>query len=159
MLRPLALILALLGSPVMAQQVVEFGGLAQDPTQPVSVDADSLSVNQADGSATFNGNVRVAQGEMRLGAQAIRVIYGEEEGEIRSLDATGGVTLANGQIAAEAQTATYTIASGKVEMTGDVLLTQGQSTIAGQKLIIDLQAGTGTMEGRVQTLFRPEQKQ
>jgi len=159
MLKPLALLLVL-AAPAFAQQaVVEFDGLSQDPSAPVSVDADTLSVNQTDGTATFSGNVRVAQGEMRLAAQEIRVIYGEEEGEIRSLDATGGVTLANGDIAAESQTATYTIASGLVEMAGDVVLTQGQSTIAGQGLTIDLQAGTGTMQGRVQTVFRPEGQQ
>lgn len=161
MLKTLSLLLALsLPATAMAQQaVVEFGGLAQDPTAPVSVDADSLSVSQTDGTATFTGNVRVAQGEMRLQAAEVRVVYGEAEGEIRSLDATGGVTLANGGVAAQAQQATYAIASGTVVMTGDVVLTQGQSTIAGQKLLIDLQGGTGTMEGRVQTLFRPEPKQ
>jgi lipopolysaccharide export system protein LptA len=40
-------------------------------------------------------------------------------------------------------------------MTGDVLLTQSGSALSGQKLVIDLKAGTGVMEGRVQTVFQP----
>ncbi|MDZ4096892.1 MAG: lipopolysaccharide transport periplasmic protein LptA, partial [Paracoccaceae bacterium] len=40
----------------------------------------------------------------------------------------------------------------------DVLLTQGQTAIAGQKMVADLKAGTAVMEGRVQTTFLPGAK-
>lgn len=156
------ILLACLSSPVMAlaqTAQIDLGGARQDTSAPLSVDADQLSVDQATGVATFTGNVRVAQGEMLLVADAVRVEYGEAEGEIRTLHATGNVTLANGDMAAEAQQAAYTIASGQIEMTGDVLLTQGASTIAGQKLVIDAAAGTGRMEGRVQTVFQPGRPQ
>lgn len=158
-LLPLLLALSLPVAAFAQQAQIDFGGLSQDPSAPVTVDADSLSVNQTEGTATFTGNVRVAQAEMRLSAAEVQVEYGETEGEITRLHATGGVTLANGDVAAEAREATYTIAAGTVQMDGDVLLTQGQSTISGQSLLIDLQAGTGTMQGRVQTLFRPEAKE
>lgn len=134
---------------------VAFGGLQQDTSLPVEIQADQLAVNQADGSATFSGNVLVGQGEMRLSAGQVRVEYGAEGGAIERLHASGGVTLANKAEAAESVEAVYTIASGQVVMTGDVLLTQGQSALSGQKLVIDLKAGTGVMEGRVQTVFQP----
>lgn len=150
----LCLALAAAPLPLAAQQAgVSFGGLKQDTSAPVQVSADSLQVNQADGSAVFTGNVRIDQGEMRMEAGEVSVTYGSSGGSIESLHATGGVTLTAGQEAAEAQEATYTIASGAVVMTGDVLLTQGQSTLASQKLTIDLTTGTGTMEGRVRTVF------
>ena len=57
--------------------------------------------------------------------------------------------------AAEAREAVYTVAAGIVEMTGDVLLTQGASALSGQRLVLDLKAGTGVMEGRVSTTFVP----
>ncbi|OHC43696.1 MAG: lipopolysaccharide transport periplasmic protein LptA [Rhodobacteraceae bacterium GWE1_64_9] len=146
-------------SGAMAQQAsVAFGGLKQDTTLPVEVQADSLAVNQADGSAVFTGNVLVGQGEMRLSAASVRVEYDDGGKAIRRLHATGGVTLASASEAAEAREAVYTIDSGEVVMTGDVLLTQGQSAIAGQKLVIDLKAGTGVMEGRVSTVFVPGKK-
>jgi lipopolysaccharide export system protein LptA len=36
-----------------------------------------------------------------------------------------------------------------------VLLTQGTTTISGERLVYNLDAGTGTMDGRVQTVFTP----
>lgn len=137
---------------------VAFGGLKQDTTLPVKIDADQLTVNQADGSAIFTGNVLAAQGDMRLSAAVVVVQYTADGKAIERLHATGGVTLANLTEAAEAQEAVYTIASGLVVMTGDVLLTQGTSAISGQKLVIELESGIGTMEGRVQTVFVPATK-
>ena len=148
----------LLSLPAMAQQAqVAFGGLKQDTTLPVEIEADNLTVNNADGSAEFTGNVLVGQGDMRLTAGTIRVEYGTDGKSINRLIASGGVTLASASEAAEAREAIYTIATGEVVMTGDVLLTQGQTALSGQKLVIDLKAGTGRMEGRVQTTFIPGQ--
>lgn len=134
---------------------VAFGGLKQDTSLPVEISADQLAVDQANGSAVFSGNVLVGQGEMRLSAGSVRVQYGADGKSIDRLHAAGGVTLANRNEAAEAREAVYTIATGQVVMTGDVLLTQGQSALSGQKLVIDLKAGSGVMEGRVQTIFVP----
>jgi lipopolysaccharide export system protein LptA len=145
-----------LGAPARAQEAtIAFGGLKQDTSLPVEIEADSLTVNNADGTAVFTGNVLVGQGEMRLSAGSVRVEYGTDGKTINRLFASGGVTLANQSEAAEAQEAIYTIGSGEVVMTGSVLLTQGQTALSGQKLVINLQSGTGTMEGRVQTTFVP----
>lgn len=133
-----------------------FGGIRADTSLPVEVTADQLAVNQTDGTATFSGNVLVAQGEMRLSAAEVLVEYGtEDRSQIARLHATGGVTLVSGADAAEAAEAVYTIDSGDVVMTGNVLLTQGANTITGQKLTVDLKTGTGRMEGRVKTVLQP----
>ncbi|MDR0810327.1 MAG: lipopolysaccharide transport periplasmic protein LptA [Gemmobacter sp.] len=163
MLRLLAplVVLCALAAPVavIAQQAqIAFGGLRQDTSLPVQVDAESLTVDQADGSATFSGNVRVEQGTMRLAAAMVRVEYAPGGGAISQLHASGGVTFVNAADAAEAKEAVYSIAEGRVVMTGDVLLTQGRSAISGQKLVIDLKAGTGVMEGGVSTVFVPGSK-
>jgi lipopolysaccharide export system protein LptA len=135
---------------------VAFKGLKQDTTLPVEVTADSLAVDQATGVATFSGNVRVAQGALVMTAGEIRVEYAAEAGQIAKLHAKGGVTFANAGDAAEATEAIYTIDSGSLVMSGNVLLTQGKTAISGQKLAIDLKAGSGVMEGRVQTVFQPK---
>lgn len=152
----LAAALAAGAAPALAQGTnVSFGGLTADTHLPVEVTAESLTVSQADGTAVFVGNVLVIQGEMRMQADEIRVEYDTDGKAIRRLHASGGVLLVNATDAAEAQTATYTIASGVVEMTGDVLMTQGPAAIKGQKLTIDLKTGTGRMEGGVTTTFTP----
>lgn len=152
----LALLLGALSAPVTAQEAkIAFGDLSQDTTLPVEIEADSLSVNNADGTAVFAGNVLVGQGEMRLAAAEVRVEYAPDGRAIRRLFATGGVTIANLADAAEAREAEYTIDTGIIVLTGDVLLTQGASAMTGQKLTINLKDGTGVMEGRVSTTFVP----
>ena len=155
--RALFLGLALMGAtPALSQQAaIDFGGLSQDTSLPVEVAADNLDVNQNDGSAVFTGNVLVTQGEMKLSADRIQVSYaGGDEGRIKTLNAIGAVTLVNGAEAAEAGEAVYDIDEGNVVMTGDVLLTQGQTALSGNRLVIDLTSGTGRMEGRVRTIFQ-----
>ena len=150
------LVIGLTSAMAMAQQAnIAFGGMKQDTSLPVTLDADTLSINNADGTARFSGNVVVVQGEMRLTAAEVQVEYTPDGGGIKTLHAMGGVTLINAADAAEAKEAIYTIEFGNVVMTGDVLLTQGANAISGQKLVINLKAGSGVMEGRVQTVFNP----
>ena len=156
-LKPLFLAsLLMAAAPALAEGTnVSFGGLKADTSLPVEVTAENLSVNQADGTADFSGNVLVKQGAMRLEAGNIRVEYSADGKDISRLHASGGVLLVNATDAAQAATAVYTIASGEVVMSGDVLMTQGQTAIKGQKLIINLKTGTGRMEGGVTTTFTP----
>ena len=146
---------ALLVGSAQAQQKIAFGELNQDTTLPVEVSAYQLAVNNADGSAVFSGNVVVTQGEMKLAAAEVKVTYETEQNDIKELVASGGVTVTNLGDAAEAQEAVYTIDSGVIVLSGDVLLTQGPSAMAGQKLTINLKDGTGVMDGRVTTTFVP----
>lgn len=134
---------------------IAFGDLNQDTTLPVEVQADQLAVNNADGTAVFSGNVQVVQGKMVLAAAEVAVKYRVDGNAIEQLLASGGVTISNLGDAAEAREAVYTIDSGVIVLTGDVVLTQGPSAMAGQKLTINLKDGTGIMEGRVTTTFVP----
>ena len=135
---------------------VAFGAIKADPTLPVEVTADSLDVNQADGSAEFRGNVKVGQGEMRLSAQRVLVIYDQENRGIQRMEAVGDVVLVNGPDAAEADRADYSIDTGVIVMTGDVLLTQGPNAITSEKMTVNLTTGTAQMVGRVKTILNPK---
>ena len=132
---------------------VAFGTIAADPTLPVEVTAEGLDVNQTDGTAIFTGNVLIIQGEMRLAAQRVLVVYNQEEGGIKRLVASEGVTLVSGPDAAEADDADYTIESGVILMTGNVLLTQGPNALTSQNMTINLIDGTANMTGRVKTIL------
>jgi lipopolysaccharide export system protein LptA len=148
-----------LAAPALAQQAdVRFGGLTQDTSLPVEVTSESLSVDQSDGSAVFAGNVLVKQGEMRMTAATIRVEYTDGGQGIQRLHASGGVTLVSPTDAAEADDAIYSIESGSMVMTGNVLMTQGAAAISGEKLTVNLKNGTGTVTGGVKTIFTPGTK-
>ncbi len=144
------------GAVVAQGASVAFGTFKADPTLPVEVTSDTLDVNQADGSAEFIGNVLVGQGEMRLSAQKVRVIYDQQAGGIQHLLATGDVVLVNGPDAAEADRAEYTIVSGVIVMTGNVLLTQGQNALTSDRMTVNLTNGTANMVGRVKTILRKD---
>lgn len=151
-----AFLILLTALPAAGQTAVTFGGIKADPTRPVEVTADSLSVSQADGTAVFTGNVVIVQGDMRLAAAVVQVEYAkDDQKKIERLHATGGVTLAAGSDAAEAKEAVYTVSLSTIRMTGDVLLTQGQNVMSGQSLDIDLKSGVARMEGRVKTVLQP----
>lgn len=157
---PFVLLAALLAAGQTAAQSgeaqVSFGGLRQDPTLPVEVTSEELQVDQEDGTALFTGDVLVTQGALRLTAPRLRVTYTEDRGGgIEEVHATGGVTLVNGPEAAESDEAVYTVGTGQVVMSGDVLLTQGEAALSGDALDIDLATGTGRMRGRVRSIFRP----
>lgn len=152
----LGLVLAISPAVAIAQQV-GFGGLKADPSQPVEVTADKLDVDQSNGQALFTGNVLVGQGEMRLAAPRLLVIY-KEDGGIERLEATGGVTLTSGEDAAEAERADYTIDSGVVIMRGNVLLTQGTNVLTANEMTVNLTSGTAQMGGRVKTVLNPAKK-
>lgn len=137
---------------------VALGGLAFDNAEPIEVSADNLSVDPNDGAAIFEGNVIVAQGPLRLAAEFIRVEYatdadGNQSPSIGQVKASGGVTFVNGADAAEAAEAVYSVETGDLVLSGAVLLTQGQNVISGDRLVVDLNAGTGRMEGQVRTSF------
>lgn len=133
---------------------VALGGLQQDTTLPVEVSADSLSVDQENGTAVFDGNVVIGQGEMRLAAGRVLVVYAEDQSRIRRLEASGGVTLVTGPDAAEAERADYDIDAGTVVMSGDVLLTQGTNALTSDSMTVDLKTGSAEMQGRVKTVLQ-----
>lgn len=155
-------VMVLLGFAGMAQaqgMQVAFGSVEQDSSLPVEVTADNLDVDQNDGTAVFTGNVLIGQGEMRLSAPWVLVVYLEDRSGIERLQAKGGVTLVSGEDAAEAQQADYNVQTGLIEMEGEVLLVQGLTALTADKLFVNTVAGTARMTGRVKTVLQPEPKQ
>jgi lipopolysaccharide export system protein LptA len=134
---------------------VAFGSTVQDSGLPVEVTAENLDVDQSDGTAIFTGNVLIGQGQMRLLAPRVLVVYLEDRSGIARLLATGGVTLVSGDDAAEAREAEYNVQSGMIEMAGDVLLVQGGTALTADKMTVDTVAGTARMSGQVKTVLQP----
>ncbi|SPF79364.1 lipopolysaccharide transport periplasmic protein LptA [Pseudoprimorskyibacter insulae] len=134
---------------------VGFGASEHDTSQPVEVSADSLKVNQDDGTAIYSGNVVIVQGQMRLAAAEVIVIFNKDRSAIDMLKASGGVTLVSGPDAAEAQNADYAVETGNVVMTGNVLLTQGTNAATAERMDLNLETGQANLSGRVTTILQP----
>jgi lipopolysaccharide export system protein LptA len=149
--------LMLLAASAAAQEAqIAFKGLRAAADAPVEITADTLEISDQDQTAVFKGNVVMIQGDVRLSAKEVLVDYAKgDKTKIDRLTATGGVLLASPSEAAEAEQAVYSLTSREIEMTGSVLLTQGQSVMSGQTLFVNLDAGTGRMEGRVKAVLNP----
>ena len=157
MLRPLAFCAALFvvtAAVAPAQSNVNLGGIEVDTTAAIEVTADSLSVEQDSGQAIFDGNVLIIQGDLRLSAGRVEVVYGTDTSEIARLIASEGVTFVTADEAAEAQQANYDVSTGILVLTGDVLLTQGASAISAGQMTINVTDGTASMDGRVRTVLQ-----
>lgn len=140
-------------APAGAQTNINLGAVNADPNAPVEITADNLSIDQASGTAVFQGNVILGQGDLRLSADRIQVIYNDASGDISRLSASGGVTFVTATEAAEAASAEYNLDAGTLDMSGDVLLTQGASAISADRMSVNLSTGAARMEGRVRTIF------
>jgi lipopolysaccharide export system protein LptA len=148
--------LAALPFPAGAQTNIRLGGVSADPTAPVEVSADNLSVDQDSGKAVYSGNVKIGQGDLRLSAGQVEVIYTETSGTIATLRASDGVTFATATEAAEAASADYDLENGTLTLIGNVLLTQGASAISADRMVISLKDGLAQMSGNVRTVFQQD---
>lgn len=133
---------------------IAFGDRQQDTNAPIDVTSEKLAIDEESNTALFTGDVVVIQDTMTLYAPWVKVFYNDEQSEIESMKATGGVTVLQNEEAAEAEEADYNLANEVMVMTGDVLVTQKLSAIAADKMTIKLDDGTALMTGRVKTLLR-----
>lgn len=150
----LAGLLLSLALPASAQVDIGFGGVSYDGRQPVEVTADGLTIDQTTGEAVFTGNVIVIQGDLRMAAGAVRIVYSTDGAQdVREVIATGGVLVTRGTDAAEGGSARFDVASALLTLTGDVLVTQGPTAIAGDSMVVNMRTGNGSVDGRVRTVL------
>jgi lipopolysaccharide export system protein LptA len=173
------------GSPV--QSMIQGGG-SQD--QPVQIDAASLEVRDKSKVATFSGNVQVVQGDTTMKCQKLVVFYGEEVGiaqqaggeakpppkpagdapksaqNIRRIEARGGVTVVTKDQNASGDLGVYDLIQKTITLTGNVVVSQGQNVIHGERVVVDTVSGNARVEssnqgggaatpGRVRALIQP----
>lgn len=161
--------LAMTPGAVLAQGAADLN-FKHDSSQPIEITADTLDVAQEDQTAIFSGNVVSIQGELRLGADNLRVYYrgGEArmagQGAISRLDAIGAVAVSSPRETATSEWAVYDVDSGQITLGGNVVLTRGENVLRGEQLVIDLESGRSRIVGapssggRVKGLFIPAKK-
>lgn len=176
----LAMVLAtlLVAGPAAAQTATSvpnaLQGFSRNRDQPVRINADGLEVRDKDKVAVFSGNVVVTQGDTTLRSKDLLVYYEgsvsaqaggspqtgtdpAQKGQIRKLEATGGVVVKTKDQTATGDNGVFDMKTNTVTMVGKpVVLTQGPNVIRGQKLVVDLVTGVSKFEGgRVESLIVP----
>lgn len=163
--RPWLLAALVMAAPCVAaaQATIPFGEIAIDGDSPIEIIAETLEVDQEEGTATFTGEVMVSQDELRLWADVVRVEYDlatdAEPGGISLVHAIGNVVMVTATEAAESEEAVYDLELGRITMTGDVVLVQGGSALAGDRLVWELERGAGRMDGNIRSVILRQDRQ
>ena len=132
------------GAPAQAQALANHNSNA-----PVDVDAGSIEVQDRADRAIFSGGVTVTQAGLTVKAPRMTVAYSNTAGtQVNRLDATGGVTVTKGDETAKGNVAIYDLDKRLITMVGNVQLQQGASHLTGGRLVIDLNSGRATVDGR-----------
>ena len=153
-------------------------GFSQNREQPVKIEAATLEVREKDKLATFSGNVNLTQGDTNLKCKLLVVHYEQDlkkpamtaatatpgsksEQRISKLEAKGGVVVTQKEQTATGDSGLFDMRSNTVTLLGNVVVTQGQNVLRGERLVVDLTTGVSRVEsgssgqGRVQGLFLP----
>jgi len=161
-----------------AQNVAtNFGGFSDNSNEPIKIEADTLEVQDDNRIAIFSGNVKAVQGKMTMRSKRLKVKYsGEQAAGATKEDKSGGTQItsitAEGKVLIESgdnQTATsdwafFDVIKQTVTISGNVVLSQGENVIEGDKLVIDLKtsrsrfvnSGDPSKRKRVRGLFMPK---
>ena len=150
---------------------------------PVQIDAKTLEVRDKSKIATFSGKVKVVQGDTTMHCDKLVVFYGQEIGiadnkqavqasadpgalpgaqNIRRIEAHGNVTVTDKDQSAKGEIGVYDLRAKTVTLTGNVVVSQGNNVIHGERVVVDtvtgnahVEAAPGTSQGRVRALIIP----
>ena|GEM_PF-336955 len=128
-------------------------GAKPGETKPRDVTAENTSSSKSDGVAASN-EVPVADGDST-----------ESKGGVTKIEAKGNVVITSGKDqTTTSDWALYDVPAQLVTVGGNVVLTQGQNVLKGNRLLIDLKTGESRFEntgdtaagGRIRGLFMPK---
>jgi lipopolysaccharide export system protein LptA len=136
---------ASLGLQQLAAQAI--GG--HNSNAPVNYAADRIELQDKAQRVVLSGNVDVTQGDLRMRAARTTVAYTNQGSlKIQRLDATGGVTVTRGTESARGDVAVYDFNRRIITMAGNVALRRGADTLNGGRLVMDLDSGISSVDGR-----------
>jgi len=160
-------------APLQAQSLSEnMAGLTAKTDQPIDIESDTLEVLDDEKRAIFRGNVKAVQGGMTLRSGELLVNYSGGEGlsgansRITNIRADGKVLITTDKNqTATSDWALFDVTSQQVTIGGNVVLSQGENVIKGDRLVIDLKTGRSRFENegqvaakkRVRGIFKPKQ--
>jgi lipopolysaccharide export system protein LptA len=148
-------------------------GFSANRGKPIKIAANQLEVRDKEKIATFSGDVHVIQGDTDLRCKVLVVYYEDDvpnagapaaqaapggQQQIRRMEAKGSVIVTQKDQTATGDNADYDVRLDTVTLTGNVVVTQGQNVLRGQKLVANTTTGVSRMEmpsgGRVEGLFQ-----
>jgi len=132
-----------------AQQLSAQGLGSHNSNAPVNYAADRIELQDRQNRVVLSGNVVINQGDLTVRSARTTVAY-TNAGELRiqRIDATGGVNVARGNESARGDVAIYDFNKRIITMVGNVALRRGSDTLNGGRMVIDLDTGLSSIDGR-----------
>ncbi|WP_271167332.1 LptA/OstA family protein [Hansschlegelia plantiphila] len=184
-------VLALAAPATAQQAVTSaFSGFSVRSDEPTNVEADNLEVRDQEHAAIFSGNVVMKQGISTLQTRKLTIYYYDKDkpapaagnapkpiqGEtknpsggakpesgrdIRKMEAEGDVVVTQNDQKATGARGVFDTQANTADLTGGVVVTQGDNVIRGDRLHVNLTTQTSRIEssgggGRVQGVFKPK---
>ena len=109
------------------------------------VTADKLRVDHKRRTAQFEGNVRATFKKLTLTCRKMSLHY-DDAGEVKSLVASGSVTVIQADVRATASAVKLDSKSGRLVLTGDPVLTKGTHRLTGKRIEVDLASGRAEVQ-------------
>ncbi|HEX2255305.1 MAG TPA: LptA/OstA family protein [Afifellaceae bacterium] len=163
-----AMLMLALAAPAAAQNFGSaFTGFSTTSEEPIQIEADRLEVRVEEKRAVYVGNVTVRQGDTLLKTAELQVFYaggGETPGasgtSLQRIIANGRVIVQSQNRIATGDEAVFEMADETIVLTGNVVLTEDENIVRGERLVVDLRTGEAQMQGgRVQTILVPGRAQ
>ena len=145
-----------------------------DSTAPIEIVADSMEWLNEEKIAIARGNADAVQGRYTLSANVLTAHIAdgpngnkESNSQISLIEAEGNVLLITPNEKARGSIGIYDVRNKTAILTGNVVLTQGENVLHGERLVMDLDTGHSRLEGaigptdrtengRVKAIFNPE---
>jgi len=150
-----AAIAAPAGPPLMSKK---------DNNAPINISSDSFQADLNGETGTWQGNVVVVQGDMKLRANSVRMT---------TVNGKADKVLANGNVVVDSpksgtvtgDSGIYNVGPRTVAMSGNVVMKKGKDVMRGAQLTVNLVSGQAVLgggvkgaaqgNGRVQAVFTP----
>jgi lipopolysaccharide export system protein LptA len=171
------------GQAAQGQATGTMQGVSLERDQPVRIEAATLEVRDKVRQATFSGDVKLTQGDTTLRCKVLVVFYedtaapkkgaaqaqtqkgGTTAQQIKRAEAKGDVFVTQKDQTASGDNGVFDLKSNTVTMTGNVVVTQGQTVMRGERMVVNLTTGvtkvdssSGKGGGRVELLAQPGAK-
>lgn len=131
------------------QHLAAQGIAGHDSKAPVNYAADRIEVQDKAKRVVLSGSVDITQSDLRMQAARTTVAYSNAgDIQIERIDATGGVQVNRGGESARGDVAVYDFNRNIITMTGNVALRRNGDTLNGGRLVIDLDSGLSSVDGR-----------
>jgi lipopolysaccharide export system protein LptA len=164
-------------------------GFSQNRDKPLKITSASLEVRDKEKIATFSGDVHLVQGDTTLRSKTLVVFYDDEADtksdasksdaqkpakppaaagaepmsqQIRRVEVKGGVLVTQKDQTATGESGVFDMQANTVTLLGNVVISQGQNVVRGDRLTVDLNSGVSRVECgktqgqcRVQALIQP----